>query len=84
MPSDMTRPELDCESCGDTHLLCPGAMACVLVAFQLGLMQTVGSGGELRPKCLLEALTMDEVVKVYRYRSIDARTIVRRPDNVAA
>lgn len=84
MPPGMTRPELDCDGCGDTHLLSPGAMAAVIMAFQMGLMQTVGSGGELRSKCLLEALTIEEVVNVYRYRSIDARTIVRRPDNVPA
>lgn len=67
------RPPIACP-CGNLHELSPTAMAVVIRAFIEGELHIVGSGGQLKPKCIAEAFQLPRLMKEYDGRYISMKT----------
>lgn len=74
MVQGASRPPILCIGCGKIHFMSPSAMAAAIVAFMAGDMHTM-RGGEIWPRCLLEALVMPEHTEPYAGRKIDYETV---------
>lgn len=77
MGSGMTRPEIECQGCGDAHYMSPAGMAIVILAFMRGIMQVV-DGAEIVPKCLLAAFDDEDITRLYKGRNISITTEPRK------
>lgn len=74
MVQGASRPPILCIGCGKVHFMSPSAMASVIVGFMNGDMQTM-NGGEIWPRCLVEALENPENTDQYAGRKIDYETV---------